>query len=229
MARSEKFRGFIPDSDLEATVAETFGDPEMDSFVSEVLEAMEADSPFGGDSGEETPPEESKPEGTLSGKSDSGDEIHYISLDDMMDQTGTEIVIRKDKTEPSPIFGPGDTKPHDRYIVTLRNKNGSTSFSFWSSLADTESGNQPDRNEMLASIAQDCAEYGDSMSFDEFRTRFGYDDVDVEVAQKSYEGFRKLVDDIRKMFGEDYDEFVALASEGEDKKTMRNAGSISVG
>lgn len=213
-----KFRGFIPEDDLEKTVEESLDGSRMEDFVSEVLEAMETDSPFGGgseegDSGEETPPEETVPEKDPSGKTSSGEEIHYISLDDMMDQTGTEIVIRKDKTEPSPIFGPGDTKPHDKYVVTLRNKNGSASFSFWSSLADTESGNQPDKAEMLASIAQDCAEYGDSMSLEEFRTRFGYDDVDVEVAQKSYEGFRKLVDDVRKMFGEDYDEFVALASE----------------
>ena len=201
-----KFRGFIPEDDLEKTVEESLDGSRMEDFVSEVLEAMETDSPFGGgseegDSGEETPPEETVPEKDPSGKTSSGEEIHYISLDDMMDQTGTEIVIRKDKTEPSPIFGPGDTKPHDKYVVTLRNKNGSASFSFWSSLADTESGNQPDKAEMLASIAQDCAEYGDSMSLEEFRTRFGYDDVDVEVAQKSYEGFRKLVDDVRTMFG----------------------------
>lgn len=215
-----KFRGFIPENDLEKTVEESLDGSRMDDFVSEVLEAMETDSPFGGGSGEGTPPEETVPEKDPSGKTSSGEEIHYISLDDMMDQTGTEIVIRKDKTEPSPIFGSGDTKPHDRYVVTLRNKNGSASFSFWSSLADTENGNQPDKAEMLASIAQDCAEYGDSMSLEEFRTRFGYDDVDVEVAQKSYEGFRKLVNDVRKMFGEDYDEFVELASEGEDKKMV---------
>ena len=180
------------------------------------------ESPFGEDDPEETPPEKDPGEETPSEKNPekpSDEKLdppkpEFSSLEDMMSKTGTEITVQKQGTEPSPIFGPNDTKPHDKWKVTLRNENGSIDFIFWSSLAETRDGIAPDRNEMIASIAQDCAEYGNSMSLDEFRTRFGYEDSDVEIAQKSYDGFRKLVEDAMRMFPEgEYDELVRLGNQ----------------
>lgn len=165
-------------------------------------------SPFGGDGPEGPSPEEKPPE-----EKPEPPKPSYSSLGDMLSKTETEVSVQKTGTEPSPIFGPNDTKPHDKWKVTLRNGNGSTNFVFWSSIADTENGTTPTRDEMIASIAQDCGEYGNSMSLDEFRERFGYEDSDMEIAQKSYDGFRQLVEDVRKMFPDGgFEEFVRLGT-----------------
>lgn len=144
-----------------------------------------------------------------SGAKDDKPEIHYISLDDMMKQTNTTVDISKESSEPTPIFGSSDTKPHDKYRITIKNGNGSVSFVYWAPEKDT--GISPKKDEILKSIAKDCADYGSSMTLDEFRSKFGYEDVDVEISQKSYDGFRKFIDDLQKMFPDDYWEFVNLA------------------
>ena len=168
-------------------------DPDMDEVSKSVYEEME------GSSEEE----------------DSGeDEGKYSSLEELLEKTGTMIEIKKVGTEPSPIFGPNDTKPHDKYKITFRNKNGFASFTFWESLYSTENGIEPKKEEIIASIGMDCADYGNSMSLEEFRENFGYENADADISQKSYDGFRKTVEDVRRMFpGDDYDEFVRLSVE----------------
>ena len=67
---------------------------------------------------------------------------------------------------------------------------------------------------MVSSIAQDCAEYGNSMSLEEFREHFGYEDADADVSQNSYDGFRQTVDDLKRMFPDgEYEKFVELAQQ----------------
>lgn len=165
------------------------------------------------------PPDEDSPSGDSDGgKEEDGPDIHYISLEDMMKQTETTVTITKESSEPTPVFGSSDTKPHDKYRITIKNGNGSVNFIYWAPEKDT--GIPPKKEEVLKSIAKDCADYGNSMTLDEFRSKFGYDDVDVEIAQKSYDGFRKFIDDLQKMFPDDYWEFVSLASEDGEKKTV---------
>lgn len=138
----------------------------------------------------------------------------FDSLDDLIGNTGTSVSVEYDGTEPSPIFGPVDTKPRDKWKVYMKNENGSAEFTYWSKQQDEENRIPPSKDEMVGSIARACSEYGNSMSPDQFKSRFGYEDCDSEITQRSYDGFRKLIDDLQVMFPDgEYEEFTRLGSE----------------
>lgn len=140
--------------------------------------------------------------------------FHADSLKDFLQKTETKLSVKKEGSEPSPIFGPDDMRNHNKYRIKLENKNGSISFIFWDSIKNTENNVALDEDDALGAFGIDCSAYESSMSFEDFKSQFGYDKTDDNRAQKAYNGCRKQMEKAKKMFSEDeISELIRLSNE----------------
>ena len=145
---------------------------------------------------------------------DEKDKFHADSLEDLIEKTETKLTVSKVSCEPSPIFGPKDTKDHNKYKITLTNKNGSCWFYFWDSIKNTQERRELDKADALACFAKDAAAFDSVTSLEDFIAEFGYDKAERSLAQKSYDGCRKMKDRFQKLFDEaQREEFMRLANE----------------
>jgi len=131
-----------------------------------------------------------------------------------MEKTETKVKIQKVACEPSPIFGPDDVSRHNKFKVTLTNEKGSVWIYFWDSSANTEKGERSSMEIMVAEIGHACEAVKDGQSLEEFIRAFGYDLSEKPIAQRNYDGCRKLYDRCRKMFDEkQIDELIRLSND----------------
>jgi len=136
------------------------------------------------------------------------------SLEDFLKKTESKVSVKKEGCMPSPIFGNRDSKNHNKYRIFIENPKGKISFIFWDSLKNTEEGKSVDTNEALACFANDVEAYENAPSFEEFKAEFGYDETEVDLAQKAFNGCRKQMEKAKKMFTDkQLDELKRLASE----------------
>lgn len=96
----------------------------------------------------------------------------------------------------------GDKDQRDIYKITLRNKNGSYTFNFSQSIADT--GKQPSAYSVLA-----CLTKYDIGSFHDFCSEFGCD-TDSISDLKTYKAVIKEYENLKRLFT---DEELVLMSE----------------
>lgn len=178
-----------------------------EEFIRENLDRICNESPVC----EKTENANNEAEGT---ENETEDSFHADSLKDFLQKTETKLSVKKEGSEPSPIFGSGDMRNHNKYRIRLENKNGSVSFIFWDSIKNTENNVALDEDDALGAFGIDCSAYESSMSFEDFKSQFGYDETDDNRAQKAYNGCRKQMEKAKKMFSEDeISELIRLSNE----------------
>ena len=161
---------------------------------------------------EQNPPED---DGQQNDENQEKEEsFHAEDLGDFLKKTESKISVKKEGCMPSPIFGNRDTRNHNKFRVYVENKKGKVSFIFWDSIANTEKNQALDPNEALADFGRCVMDYEENPSFEEFKETFGYDETEVDLAQKAYNGCRKMVEKAKKIFDSaQIDELKRLASE----------------
>lgn len=184
----------------------------MNDFEDDVKETLEGlyEEEAGQD---EAPAKDEAPEGNGETE-DKEEEFAADSFDDFLEKTETKVEVKKEGKMPSPIFGNRDSRNHNKYRVTLRNGNGSASFTFWDSINNTEKGIPLDRDEAIACFANDVASYEDNPSYEGFKQAFGYDETEENIAQKAFNGCRKHMEQAKKLFTDaQLEELKRLAAE----------------
>jgi len=88
------------------------------------------------------------------------------------------------------------------------------SFVFWDSIVNTKEGKELDTEEALAAFGKDISAYEEAPSFEEFKSAFGYDETEVSIAQKAFNGCRAQMEKAKKIFTKkQIEELCRLASE----------------
>lgn len=187
--RSKALRGGVDGED----VADLFGYKEL--YSEGVEEEKEIDMIK--DSVENT---ELSAEQEDSTETEDGKIEGFKTIDEFLKGTDTKVTVRKEGCEPSPIFGPRDTKNHNKYRVYLSNPKGKISFVFWDSIYNTEHNVEFDIEDAIIAISKDAQAYGQSLSFEDFKTSFGYDETNSSVAEKAYNGCRKHMERLNKLY-----------------------------
>lgn len=194
---------------------------DIDDIVKKRLQEMEEDD-AGSEQADEPSADEQQPnpEDDQGGQAPDGGEpeekeaFSADSLDDFLKKTESKVTVKKEGCMPSPIFGNRDSKDHNKFRVFIQNPKGKVSFVFWDSIANTEKNAPLDVTEALADFGRCVQDYEDNPSFDEFKSAFGYDETEVDLAQKAYNGCRKMMDKAKKLFDDaQLDELKRLASE----------------
>lgn len=92
---------------------------------------------------------------------------------------------------------PWDTKgvQRDIYEITLSNKNGSYTFDFGTSIADTEAGREPTAYDVLACLDPSFSDY----TFTEFCAGFGYDE-NLMSSLRTYEACVEQSEELEALF-----------------------------
>lgn len=149
------------------------------------------------------------------GDEENGEETFSAEdLGDFLKKTESKISVKKEGCMPSPIFGNRDTSNHNKFRVYIENPKGRISFIFWDSTANTEKNNPLNPNEALADFGKCVSDYENNPSFEEFKEAFGYDETEENLAQKAYNGCRKMMDKAKKIFDDvQLEELKRLASE----------------
>lgn len=148
------------------------------------------------------------------GENAKENEFSAENLDDFLKKTETKVTVKKEGCMPSPIFGNRDVKNHNKFRVYVGNPKGKVSFVFWDSIANTEKDSPLDEKDAIADLGRCILDYEGNPSFEEFKEAFGYDETEVDLAQKAYNGCRKMVEKAKKIFdGPQIEELKRLASE----------------
>ena len=182
----------------------SFGsDDSADSSLDSTADNSDDDS-SDGNSDDETSDgnDDSKEDDKNDDKEEQEEEFKAESFDDFMKQTESKIKITRVSSEPSPIFGSNDTKNHNKYKITISNEKGNVWFYFWDSLHNTENSKKPSEDDVLACFGMDVGSVMDGVSKDEFKEMAGYDKSEDSLAQKAYDGCRKLLSRAKKLFEE---------------------------
>lgn len=169
----------------------------------------------GGDGENQQPPEEGQGQGDdENGEKKEEENFSAENLGDFLKKTESKTTVKKEGCMPSPIFGNKDTKNHNKFRVYIENPKGKVSFIFWDSITNTEKDSPLDTNEALADFGRCISDYEENPSFEEFKETFGYSETDADLAQKAYNGCRKMVEKAKKIFSDaQIEELKRLASE----------------
>lgn len=151
---------------------------------------------------------------------DDDEKFEASSLQDFLIKTETKVKISFVSCEPSPIFGPNDKNFHNKFRVTISNKNGDVWFYYWDSIKNTEASkdmddkNPPSTNDVLACFGKDVGSVDDNLTEEQFKEIFGYDETESNLAHKAYQGCKKMVERARKLFDEEQiEKLIQLSNE----------------
>lgn len=151
---------------------------------------------------------------TNTGSDTESTDFSASSLEEFMQKTGTQVVMTKISCEPSAIFGPNDTQNHNKYRVQIRNKNGIVWFYWWDSVVNTKNKIAAKPEDGLIALGIDAQAYNSTATIEDFIETFGYDKTEKSVAQKAFEGCKKQMERVKKMFSkEELDVLMNLAAE----------------
>ena len=146
--------------------------------------------------------------------SGNGEEFSADNFDDFLKKTESKVSVKKEGCMPSPIFGNRDSGNHNKYRVYIENPNGKISFLFWDSIKNTEEGKPLDTKAALAAFGNDVSAFEGEPSYEGFKSAFGYEETEENLAQKAYNGCRKQMEKARKLFDDgQLKELRRLASE----------------
>lgn len=178
---------------------------EMEKIVQERLSKLYEDEfQDSGDVGDSTESDEQGEDGGFSAS----------SLEDFLQKTETKVRVKKEGCVPSPIFGNRDSSNHNKYRVYLENPKGKTSFIFWDSINNTKNNVALDVNDALVAFGRDVDAYETSPSYEEFKDAFGYGETEENLAQKAFNGCRKMMEKAKTMFDDgQLEELKRLAAE----------------
>lgn len=149
-----------------------------------------------------------------SGDPETEEDFSAYDFDDFLKKTKSKVSVKREGCMPSPIFGNRDSSNHNKYRVYIENQKGKISFLFWDSIKNTEDGKPLDTKDALAAFGNDVAAFESEPSYEGFKTAFGYEETEENLAQKAYNGCRKQMEKAKKLFGENQlKELQRLASE----------------
>jgi hypothetical protein len=87
----------------------------------------------------------------------------------------------------------------DHYRITLSNKQGRYTFSFWNSANDSQQGKQPTAYDVLSCLG---GEVYSPDSLEDFCSEYGYD-TDSRKAEKTFKASAKQQESLRRLFSTD--------------------------
>jgi hypothetical protein len=97
---------------------------------------------------------------------------------------------------PSQIYGNRDMTNHYKHRVTIKNEKGQLSFIVWTSTPTLTN------EAALKEFKKTVDSFKNSMSVNDFKIYYKYNEVEAEVVQKSLNGWQKLRDEAQKMYTE---------------------------